>query len=132
MICFIDTSALLALLDADDRNHIKAKKQWESLVYGEASLICTNYVLIESFALMQYRLGLKAIAVFQDDIVPILTVEWVDEFTHQEGVTAVLTAARKKLSLVDCVSFAVMRRLGLKTAFAFDKHFRAQGFQCIP
>ena len=132
MICFIDTSALLALLDADDRNHIKAKKQWESLVYGEASLICTNYVLIESFALMQYRLGLQAIAVFQDDIVPILTVEWVDEFTHQEGVTAVLTAARKKLSLVDCVSFAVMRRLGLKTAFAFDKHFRAQGFQCIP
>ena len=105
MICFIDTSALLAVLDADDRNHIKAKKQWENLVYEEATLICTNYVLIESFALIQYRLGLKAIAVFQDDIVPILTVEWIDELTHQEGVTAVLTAGRRKLSLVDCVSF---------------------------
>jgi len=39
-----------------------------------------------------------------------------------------LTAGRRELSLVDCVSFACMRRQGLTRAFHFDRHFREQGF----
>ncbi|MDP2857839.1 MAG: VapC toxin family PIN domain ribonuclease, partial [Bacillota bacterium] len=45
---------------------------------------------------------------------------------------ALLTAGRRNLSLVDCVSFDVMRRLGMEKAFAFDAHFAEQGFQCMP
>jgi len=45
---------------------------------------------------------------------------------------AVLSANRKKLSLVDCVSFQVMRETGIRTAFCFDEHFREQGFDVIP
>ena len=33
---------------------------------------------------------------------------------------------------VDCVSFSVMRRLGVRDAFAFDAHFGEQGFTCLP
>jgi len=40
-----------------------------------------------------------------------------------------LTAARRQLSLVDCISFEVMRRRGIKTAFTFDDHFAEQGFE---
>lgn len=43
-----------------------------------------------------------------------------------------LTANRRQLSLVDCVSFTVMRERGIKTAFVFDDHFEEQGFECIP
>jgi len=45
---------------------------------------------------------------------------------------ALLTAAARDLSLVDCVSFAIMRERNLDTAFAFDRHFTQQGFTCIP
>jgi predicted nucleic acid-binding protein len=45
-------------------------------------------------------------------------------------VGAVLSAGRKKLSLVDCVSFGVMRAAGLRKAFAFDRQFVEQGFEC--
>ena len=48
------------------------------------------------------------------------------------GMAAVLSAGRRRLSLVDCVSFDVMTRLGIDVCFAFDAHFREQGFRCIP
>jgi len=59
-------------------------------------------------------------------------LEWVDETIHQVGIASVLAAARRGLSLVDCVSFEIMRRLGIKRAFAFDRHFEEQGFECLP
>ena len=132
MSVFVDTSAFFAVLDADDENHDAAKQVWEDLLAQEAVLICSNYVLVETLALVQRRLGIPAIRTFQEDIVPVLKVEWVDETIHQVGIASVLAAARKELSLVDCVSFEIMRRLGIKVAFVFDHHFEEQGFECLP
>ncbi len=132
MTIFIDTSAILAILDADDQNYQKAKKKWEELISKEYTLVCSNYVLIETFALIQNRLGMKAVRSFQEDVVPMLTIEWVDEIIHQDGITSVLAANRRELSLVDCVNFHFMRQLGIKAVFAFDKHFKERGFECIP
>ncbi|MDY7041488.1 MAG: PIN domain-containing protein [Chloroflexota bacterium] len=132
MRVFVDTSAFFAVLDADDGNHDAAKQVWEDLLTQEAVLVCSNYVLVETLALVQNRLGIPAVRTFQEDIVPVLNVEWVDESVHQVGIASVLAAARKGLSLVDCVSFEIMRRLGIKTAFAFDRHFEEQGFGCFP
>jgi len=42
-----------------------------------------------------------------------------------------ISANLRKLSLVDCTSFVLMRRLGVETAFAFDQHFVEQGFVCL-
>ncbi|MEF9426986.1 MAG: PIN domain-containing protein [Candidatus Mariimomonas ferrooxydans] len=128
MSVFIDTSALMAVLDADDGYHKKAKDIWVSLISEEETIISSNYVLVETFALVQNRLGLKAVRTLQEDILPMITVDWVDEASHKAGVTGVLTALRKKLSLVDCTSFAIMRKLGIKKVFAYDPHFKEQGF----
>lgn len=132
MSVFVDTSAFFAVLDADDENHNAARQVWEDLLTREVVLVCSNYVLVETLALVQRRLGIPAVRAFQEDIVPVLNVEWVGESIHQVGVSSVLTAARRGLSLVDCVSFEVMRRLGIKTAFVFDRHFEEQGFECLP
>ena len=129
---FIDTSALLAIMDADDSNHGRAKERWKDILNGESSPVCSNYILVETFALIQHRLGMEAVRAFQEDIIPVLTIEWVGEELHQAGIMGVLAASRKGLSLVDCTSFAVMRNLGIKSAFAFDRHFREQGFECVP
>lgn len=131
MSVFIDTSALLAILDADDEHHKKAKDIWTRLISEEETIICSNYVLVETFALVQNRLGLKAIRTLQEDILPMITVEWVDETIHQAGVAGVLTAMRKKLSLVDCISFDIMRKFGIKKVFAYDPHFKEQGFSSV-
>jgi predicted nucleic acid-binding protein len=132
MRIFIDTSAIYALLDRDDIEHKKAKKIWIDLLHSEDILITSNYVLVESFALIQNRLGIEAVRGFQEDIIPLANIEWVNAETHKSGVSALLAASKRRLSLVDCISFEVMRNLAIKTIFAFDPHFAEQGFQCIP
>lgn len=132
MIIFIDTSAFLAILNADDKNHHRAKKTWTDLIMPATRLICNNYILVETFSLVQQRLGMDAVRVFQEDILPLINIEWIDAETHKAGVSALLAASRRKLSLVDCVSFETMRNLGVKTVLAFDPHFAEQGFKCIP
>ena len=132
MTVFVDTSALYAVIDADDSNHPGAKAEWEGLLVSGTPLATTSYVLVETVALVQSRLGMQAVRLFQQDVSPMLAVTWIGETTHQAGLAGVLAAGRRGLSLVDCVSFEVMRHLGLQEAFAFDPHFAEQGFGCLP
>lgn len=131
MRVFVDTSAFLATLNRNDLNHASASRIWVQLIEEEAVMICTNYVIVESFALIQNRLGIEAVKSFEEDVVPMIQVEWVDRMLHQTGVAALLTANRRKLSLVDCISFETSRQLGIKIVFAFDQHFVEQGFTCL-
>jgi predicted nucleic acid-binding protein len=131
MKAFVDTSAFYGVLDKSDANHNKAAEIWRELLARDALLITTNYVIIECFALMQNRLGKNATRMFQDHILPVLSIQWVNESDHLRGVSAFLTASRRKLSLVDCVSFVIMRDLGLKDVFCFDKDFEKEGFTCL-
>ena len=132
MTMLVDTSAFYAVLCADDPNHVAADHVWVQAIKQHDQLVCTNYILVETFALLQKRLGIAAVRAFQEDISPFLDVEWVDAFSHLAAVSALLVAGRRQLSLVDCASFETMRRLGITTAFAFDPHFKEQGFTCIP
>lgn len=132
MTCFIDTSAIYALLDAADSNHARATAAWRRLLGEEATGVVTNYILVETFALVQHRLGIEAVRSVQEDLVPLLTTAWIDEATHREALAALFAAGRRALSLVDCASFSTMRRLGLRDAFAFDAHFAEQGFRLFP
>jgi len=129
---FIDTSAFLALLDADDAGHRRARNAWSDLLGSDTILITSNYILVETFALVQNRLGMEAVRVFQEDIVPLLDIRLVDATAHAAAVSALLVAGRKRLSLVDCSSFEIMHRSGIRQAFTLDRHFREQGFECVP
>jgi predicted nucleic acid-binding protein len=132
MRAFIDTSAFYALLDRDDENHRRAKDEWTILLKNGNTLITNNYVLVETFSLIQHRLGIEAVRGFQNDILPLVNIEFVDSELHRSGVSALLSASRRNLSLVDCVSFEMMRTLETRTAFAFDPHFKEQGFHILP
>ena len=132
MSVFVDTSAFLAVLDADDVHHLQAKEVWRDLIALEETPVCSNYVLVESFALIQSRLGMTAVDVLQNDMLPVVKVEWVVEATHGAAVSALITSGRRRLSLVDCASFELMRQLGIRRAFTLDRHFAEQGFECLP
>jgi predicted nucleic acid-binding protein len=128
----VDTSALYAVLDRDDQNHPVAKATWGRLLETEETLIVTNYVVVETTALVQHRLGMEAVRVLCGDILPALDVHWITEADHLHAQNALLATDRRKLSLVDCSSFHVMRHSMVRTAFAFDPHFREQGFDVLP
>lgn len=132
MRVFIDTSAFYALLDRDDENHQRAKRAWPSVFIGTNTLVTSNYVLVETIALLQHRLGMEAVRGLQEEILPLVNIEFVTSEIHRPSISALLSASRRNLSLVDCASFEVMRALGIKTVFAFDPHFTEQGFSVIP
>lgn len=132
MIVFVDSSAVIALIDADVRFHIPSKQVWQEVLTQDAQLVTSNYILVEALAIIQNRIEIQAVRLFQQDILPVLNVIWIDEFTHAKGVSAMLAASRRGLSLVDCVSFETMRAGGITHAFSFDRHFSEQGFQVIP
>jgi len=132
MRIFVDTSAFYALLDGGDENHGAAKGAWTQMLNAGDPSVTSNYVLVETFALLQNRLGMAAVRGFQEDVMPVVHLEFISPEQHQSGISALLAADRRGLSLVDCVSFEVMRHLGIRTVFCFDTHFRKQGFTLIP
>lgn len=125
---FIDTSAIYAILDRNDANHAAAKTCWFQLLDSDSPIFTTNYVVVECCALAQSRLGMDAVRVIHQQILPVMEIVWVDETTHSLAMSALLAAQRRKLSLVDCVSFAVMRQRGSDVAFAFDQQFVEERF----
>jgi predicted nucleic acid-binding protein len=132
MNLFADTSALYAVLDADDSKHTKARQLWDKIIKSDDILLSHNYVLVETSALILGRFGMEAVRVFEEDILPILRIMWVTREVHSAAVSAHLMANRQMLSLVDCVSFEIMRRTGVRKAFAFDRHFQDYGYELFP
>ena len=131
MTVFVDTSALFALLDADDQHHSHARSAWTRLIEDEERLTTSNYVLVETYALVRSRLGVAALRALVEDLVPILDVLWLDTDLHEHASAALLAAGRRRLSLVDCTSFVLMRHHGFQRVFAYDRHFTDQGFERV-
>ena len=132
MSVFIDTSAFFAVLDSDDRNHARADSVWNELLKSDNALFTNNYVLVETYTLLQHRFGLDAVGAFSSDIIPVLKIIWVTELMHRVAVHSLLAAYQRRLSLVDCACFETIRDLGLDSVFCFDRHFKELGFQVIP
>jgi predicted nucleic acid-binding protein len=128
VMVYLDTSALLALIDADEARHAQARRIWERLLEHDALLVTTSYVLVETYALAQRRLGSAAVRVLAGDLLPVVDVEWIGREVHERAVSALVAVGRRDLSLVDAVSFEVMRQRGIDRAFAFDRHFEEIGF----
>jgi predicted nucleic acid-binding protein len=125
---FVDTSGFYAVLDANDPFHPIARNSFERAEQERWRLVTTNYVVHETWALLQNRLGWAAVDDFLDVMLPLCEVVFVDEPLYGEAAQACRKSHRRKLSLTDCLSFAVMQQLQLTEAIVQDEHFLEKGF----
>lgn len=123
---FVDTSALLAILDEDDRVHDVAARTYAYLL-DAADLVTHNYVLAEATELIRRRLGREHAIRLIDHHLPSIGTIWVEEATHAAALEA-WRARSASISFVDEVSFLVMRRHAIQDALAFDRDFETAGF----
>lgn len=124
---FIDTSAFYALADKADQNHEKAKAAFARMLASDEYLFTHNYILIETAALLQRRLGLVSATAFLREI-SAFQIRWIDATAHKISFQYFLRYGKRNLSFVDCVSFAIMKDEDAKVAFAFDSDFNKFGF----
>lgn len=136
MKIFLDTSALIAYYNVDDRYHAEASETMEKIRGGEIPLThfyVTDYILDETLTFIECVLEMHELAVEVGEALqtsPFTTIIRVDEEVFTEAWN--IFRRSRGYSFTDCTSFTVMKKYGITHAFTFDKHFRSMGFQPIP
>jgi len=120
MSLFVDTSIWYAAADLSDLSNANAKVVLNS---GEP-LVITDHILIETWTLIRYRLGRAAAERFWEGIRSgVASVEPVGLADLEAAWQIGVSWPDQEFSIVDCTSFAVMRRLGMTRAASLDGHF---------
>ena len=127
---FVDTSAFYALLSGTDGNHERAVKSFERLREDNAALLSTSYVLVETYALLDRRLGREAARRFREEFSPLLEIIWVSRNLHERAMD-LFVGSPHSVSLVDAASFLCLRDLQIERAWAFDQHLADEGFELV-
>jgi predicted nucleic acid-binding protein len=120
-----DSSAILALLDADDADHARAVAVARQIASERRPSFISNYVEAEAHALLLRKLG------------RVIAREWiltgglpvVRALPEEEGRAKELLAryTDKDWTLCDAVSFALLDARRIRRVFTFDHHFRQYG-----
>lgn len=125
----VDTGALLALLIAGDHRHRQARIILNRLKTEKITPLLTNFIVAETHTVLTWRVGRDAGRTWlRHNIWP---VERVTEDDERRAREILLEGPAGEISYTDATSFALMERLGLDTAFAFDSSFEERGFKLI-
>ncbi|MBI4279606.1 MAG: PIN domain-containing protein [Armatimonadetes bacterium] len=127
MVVFLDTSAIFALADTNDENHQVAVARFKAALDAGDDFLTHNYVILESLALVQRRLGWEVTRWLLSEV-SAFRVRWVDQELHQAALKS-FAERRGRISLVDSVSFLVMREAGISHVLGFDDDFVREGFR---
>jgi predicted nucleic acid-binding protein len=128
---FLDTVGLIAVWDSSDQWHADAIAAYQMLLDQGRRLVTTELVLFEcgnASSRRPYRTRVNALrqALKQEQLLV--------QPTHKEIEQAWDAYDRGEVGeagIVDHISFAVMRRLGIVEAFTNDRHYSAAGFKVL-
>jgi len=131
---FIDTGFWIALFDARDEHHQKAKKNLESILTNY-DLYISEYILFETITYLNCSIKNHTLAltfldrVTSNDTIKILKVD-------SEIISRALEIFKKYedqyFSFTDCTSFVIMKKESIDKYIGFDKHFTNMGFHPFP
>ncbi|MBA2277077.1 MAG: PIN domain-containing protein [Chloroflexia bacterium] len=128
----MDTSAFFAAANPRDVSHGAARSIQTMLVLSQQQVITSNFVLAETHGLILSRINAeRARRVLREIILGTVVIERITEEDERRAFAIVTQYVDKDFSFIDATSFAVMERLGIDTAFAFDRHFSQYGFRTL-
>ena len=131
---FLDTSAWFAAVDRRDARHADAAATHRDLIARRVMLHTSNLVVAELHALVLRRHGIATATRLLDGVSAeqLYSVHYVDRDLETASVDRWIRPFRdQRFSLTDAVSFEIMRREGIRTAFALDRHFASAGFELL-
>lgn len=131
---FVDTSGWYALIDRQDTHHAAVAALVARLARAGTRLVTTDYVIDESCTLAKARYG-SAMAFRLLDLLhgtEALDLEWIGADRFDRAEAQFRKCRDQAFSFTDCVSFTVMREMGIEEAVTTDEHFRIAGFGVAP
>jgi len=127
-VIFVDTSFWVALRNRADAHHAQASALIETR--DREHLVTTNQVRGETWTYLRRRAGHRSASDFLDAVErsPRLQIIHVTEEIERLSLRWLRRHDEREYAFVDATSFAVMRAMGIRQAFAFDGDFSAAGF----
>jgi predicted nucleic acid-binding protein len=127
-VAFVDTSFWIAEAVARDSRHADAVALADQL--RDARAVTSNLVVGEVWTLLTHRLGHFHAMAWVDGVrgSDVVSVERVPEGVEDEAWAWLRIHDERPYSFVDATSFALMRKLRIREALAFDGDFAAAGF----
>lgn len=119
---FVDSSALVSLVDRGDFTHRAAVDAYESLKTEGYRLFTSNHIVAETYDLLVASLGHEIARSWLDEMgLPV----YVADANDLEQARDRVISSRKPLNFNDALSVVIMQRLGVADAFAVDPDFLA-------
>jgi len=131
---FVDTSAFVALRNAAEAEHGRARAALSELISEGAALYTSNYVFAETYTALLVRVGRGEAVEWGRRFRASGAIELVRLEEDVEGAAWEILERHedKRWSYVDATSFALIERDGGGEAFAFDAHFEQRGLRVHP
>ena len=130
---FVDTSALIALGDRNDKNHKKAVKFFRETI-KTTRFVIPKHIIVEYIDGVTKRIGKKEAMERLDNILnsKLIIIQHDKLKDWEKAIEYFFKYSDQEIDLTDCLSFAMMERLDLRTAFTFDSDFKTHGFEVVP
>lgn len=132
---FVDASGWIAINDPRDGRNKAASHFYKEKAFKEYNqFVTTNLIVAETHAYLLKvggrAYGLKYLALINSST-RINVVHSTAEL-EEAALKLLFKYQDQGFSFCDAVSFTVMRGLGIKDAFAFDRHFETAEFRRLP
>ena len=127
---FIDSAYVIALVNRRDRYHLEA----ESLArqHKNREFITTDAVLFEIGNALARQFRTAAGQIFEQFLnAPEVEIVYTSPQRLEKAVALYERMADKQWSLVDCLSFEIMRERCIRGALTPDHHFSQAGFRTL-
>ncbi|SFQ11259.1 type II toxin-antitoxin system VapC family toxin [Salibacterium halotolerans] len=130
-VCFVDTSAFIALYQPKDQYHEQAVQIAERLE-GYRYLL-SETVLNETYTLLRYKSGYQAAGHFLSTVIEYPDFDIVDmtDTLRKETMRLLEKYSDHRLSYCDAQSVAIMIDKKITHVFAFDHHFEIMGLSIL-
>ncbi len=133
-LMFADTSAWIMLINKSEADHQAAVE-----IYGKmskATFVTSNLVIGETYTWLRKKVSYdKALeflnAIDQKNELGQIQIIYSEPVLEEQAVQLLEKYRDHDFSYADAVSFSIMRNMGVKQAFAYDRHFLTAGFDIV-
>ena len=129
---FIDSSAFVSLVVERENFHPKAVQWWKN--HKKTQFVTSNLVVVETLGWVRHHIGKDQSVTLGMYLFSGVDIE-VKRLSQHDEITAwelFQKTEGRGVSMVDCTSFVLMKRMKIKEAFTFDQDLTKLGFTVVP